>query len=121
MKPPNLEEIEAVWAKATRSPWIKGFSDFHITNADGRGVCSTGGYASNTEDPEKLYTESIANHAAIMAAPEQIRSLVAEVRRLRGALERQVAIIDDADEAGWDVDEVADLLKRVATQALGGD
>lgn len=46
-----------------------------MQTADGRGICSTGGYQSNT-DYEEVHKENIANAKLIAVAPDMIELLI---------------------------------------------
>ena len=57
--------------KHTSGPWrISRHALAHVTAANERGICSTGGYYHSDEDPELLNEENEANARLIAAAPD---------------------------------------------------
>jgi len=74
----TIKEYEAMMEGTTDAPWsISHRADTAVSANNGRGICSTGGYADNTKDPDVLYKENKSNADFIAAsrniAPELIR------------------------------------------------
>ena len=83
MTPEKLREIEQRWANPLQEKWrhvarAKG----NIETESGRGIASCHVYASNVAAEDYL-TENLANADRIIAAPTDIATLLAEVRRLQ--------------------------------------
>jgi hypothetical protein len=99
----EIAEIERVWSAATPGPWdaIGTSDDDHspdfvtvgrIESSDGRGVIG-GGWDENMHP-------SRANLAAIVAAPAHVAALIAELKRLREAIEALANDIEPPVRAG---------------------
>ena len=52
----------------TPGEWVRKL-EFNVNGPDQRGICSTGGYQTNSVDPSALRRESMANADLIAAAP----------------------------------------------------
>lgn len=63
-------------SKHTPGPWrINPRAATSIISSSGRGIASAGGYFTNTEEPDRLESESIANARLISAAPDLLAAL----------------------------------------------
>jgi hypothetical protein len=109
MTPERLEEIEAGAKAATEGPWLEGGP------YPGASVCiEVDGGSSGPDDPEPTTWEPIcvlddrrdgephpqvlADRAFIAHAREDVPALIAEIRRLKGEVERLHGLLNDVSK-----------------------
>jgi hypothetical protein len=80
----RLAGIEERWALATPGPWDAPFESYVLSRSEPTKVCQL-------DDPWITNRNRWADSRAIAAAPTDVAWLVAEVKRLRGALSVGVA------------------------------
>ena len=105
----QLQAIEARWAKPLQEKWRHvARARGNIETESGRGIASCHVYASNVTS-EDYITENLANADRIIAAPTDIATLLAEVRRLNLMVDKAQHMI-----AGISPDEVRKYLEEAA-------
>lgn len=84
----TLSEYKAMMEGATDAPWVISHrADTAVSANNERGICSTGGYADNTKDPDILYKENKANADFIAASRNIAPSLIRVIELAEEALE----------------------------------
>lgn len=91
--------------KFTPGPWTRGrYAETHIDAGAGRGICSTGGYQTNTKDPDAVAAENLANAYLIAAAAPDLYAALEDMLSGWIYIREQHG---DLSGVGWDRAQVA--------------